>query len=173
MSEKVLGVIWVMRLRARDLGRWLMEVLVITSNRVFVMKAGKSHRGVAGWSYTSAFDVLMAGVFSLSEEYETRKKLRKSEKLLETITDLEEFLKADKHNFAIPNSEITKVELKKGWTGVKLNITTNKKKFKWYAKSLGLSSPSPSTTAPEHGVKLEDFENILQRIFPDKMSVKK
>jgi hypothetical protein len=45
-------------------------------------------------------------------------------------------LKADEKKFAIPNSEIEKVRLKKYGLGAIINITTSEKKYKWYARGI-------------------------------------
>ena len=112
MSEKVLNFIYVTRLRW--LG-WIIEVLVITSTRVFVKKVGDITSGVPTDLVTSLLGLL--SVWGAKHE------LQESEEHLKA--NLEEFLNADRKTFAILHSEITEVELKKGWLGTKLNITTD------------------------------------------------
>ncbi len=71
-------------------------------------------------------------------------------------------------NFAIPNSEVAKVELK---SRMRLNIKTSKKEHKWYGGGL-----SRGLVLPEREGKLqypEDYENILRPIFGDRLIVKK
>jgi hypothetical protein len=75
---------------------------------------------------------------------------------------LEDILKADKNNYAISNSDITEVELKKLWRGTHIQIKTSKKygKTKWDVegswKDVG-----------------EKYDNMLRPIFGDRLSVKK
>ena len=91
---------------------------------------------------------------------DARKAKKKDEEQREL--SLEDILKADKNNFAIPNSDITEVELKRYVRGTKIEIETSKKygKTKWYAdgawKDVG-----------------EKHENMLRPIFGDRLSVKK
>ena len=155
MSEKVLGAIWVMRYR---FPRWVLEILAVTSDRVIVARP-KGGKGVA---LAQAVGGVVGGAVALAMDKKERKKEQPT---------LEELLEIDKKSFSIPNSEITKVELKKALAGLKLNII-GKRKFKCYAKGVDLSRrPSSATTAAE--ANFEEFENILQQAFPDKLSVKK
>ena len=99
-----------------------------------------------------------------SDIYDSKVTAKKAKKKAEEYREssMEDVLKADKNNYAIPDSDITKVELKKYVRGTKLNIKTSKKygKTKWYAggawKDVG-----------------EKYENMLRPIFGDKLSVKK
>ena len=71
----------------------------------------------------------------------------------------------------IPNSEITKVELKKSWlSGAKIQITTTKEKYKWHIKP---TTAQARTQGRFPKAKLEHYENILRPVFGDKLSVKK
>lgn len=177
MSEKVLGCIRVMRLTISFRHQAIHEALVITPNRVFVTRLGEEPQsGWAGGPYNGdiggLIDAVIDGLLVSSEQDKANRKRKELEELAKV--DLEKFLKIDKHNYVIPNSEITKVELKKGWIGIKISLITNKRKFKGYAKTLGFSSPyTTGTTAPEKGVKLEDFENVLRPVFGDRLSVKR
>ncbi len=163
-GEKLLGCIRVTsHPRARIAGE---KVLAFTPNRVFVV--GFAGGAVFGGGYgEDPVGVVIGAIDLLSGLYARRK----SGELLKA--SVEEFLKADKNSFVIPNSEIREVELKKGWlTGVKLDITMNKKKYEWgrlYEKHrwnvVGL--------IPEKkDAKVEDYENILRPAFGDKLSVK-
>ncbi len=109
--------------------------------------------------------------------------------ILKTVK-VEEILKSDKHNFDIPNSVITKVELekrlgaqdaqyscprgatasdtvkfrksrKRGWIDL-LYIITSAKQYRWD----GISIPK------KKDVEFEDYENILRPVFGEKLSVK-
>ena len=149
MSEKVLGIIRVFR---PAFARQIYEDLFLTPDRVIV---ARTSGGIGGMLF-GAVGGAIEGVISAYRE-------KKKEKGYLELP-LEDVLKADKNNFAIPKSEITKVELKKFGRGAKINIITSKKKHKWYAAGL----------IPEKkGVKLEDYENILRPVFGDKLSVKK
>ena len=100
---------------------------------------------------------------------------------------LEDILKTDKHNYAIPNSEIIKVKLKKQWLvgAVELRIEASKKKQKWIGwgavapiKGMKFEDfkdilPPRKMIAKKKKGKLEDYEDILRPVFGDKLSVKK
>ena len=143
MSEEVLGVIGVMR---PAFARTIYETLFFTPDRVIVART------------SGGLGTLFGGIGAGIEAYRGAKKAEEMRKL-----SLESVLTADKHNYAISNSEITKVELRKKWTGIKINIETKDKTGKWTC-----------TGIPEKKkVKLEDYENILRPVFGDKLSVKK
>ena len=143
LSEKVLGII-----------RRVGELLFLTPDRVVVANCiEKSRLG----DFLNAF---LGSYVRSSDTYIHSKK--KEKEYLEL--PLESVLTADEKNFAIPNSEITKVELKKMRVGVELNIITGKKEHKSWAKGL----------IPEKKkAKIEDYEKLLRPIFGDKLSVKK
>ena len=135
-------------------GRWtfarhmVFEDLFFTPDRVFVARVATG----APWYAPTEIDIAKS-------LYNVSYKLKKSEKGYLELP-LGDVLKADKNNYAISNSEIIKVELKKFGRGSFINITTNKKTQKWF--TLGL--------IPEKkDVKLEDYENILRQAFPDKL----
>lgn len=164
MSEKVLGIIRVMRLPPHPFARQTTPVyddLFLTSDRVIVAR-------VTGGGYTTikeeVISIFLGGTGITSDIIISAKKAEKeSREALEKEhleLPLEDVLKADKHNFAIPKSDITKVELKSRMRAKVINIITNKKKHNWY---LFLKK----------GVKLEDYENIIRQAFPNKLSVKK
>ncbi len=94
-------------------------------------------------------------------------------------------MKSDKHNFDIPNSEITKVELKKSWGGQdavypqgalrERNTVKSKKSLEWVDLSIITGEKKYKCNALDipkrKDVKFEDYENILRRVFGDKLSV--
>ena len=75
----------------------------------------------------------------------------------------EEALKSNENNYFIPFSEITKVELKKFGFGAILTILTNQKEYSWDARGL------PDVSKPKFG----DYEEVLRRIFSEKLMVKR
>ena len=109
---------------------------------------------------------LFFGVLTLISEDPPRKSYQNKLVSLESLNP-DEILKADEHNFAIPNSEIIKIELKYGWWNVKaeLNVATSNKKYQCFLKDI----PSKA----EKKRRAEHCENILRPIFRDKLSVKK
>jgi len=68
------------------------------------------------------------------------------------------------YSLTIPRSEILKVELNQSGKEIKVSVMTSKKEYKWQAKGL---------IPEEESVKLEDYKNILQQAFPDRLSVRK
>jgi len=140
VSERVLGIISVFR---RFFGRGtVLEELYLTADMVIVARIGGGSLLI--WPLATWFRVG-----------------KKEEKLAEL--SVEELLKADKNNFAIYNSEIRKVELKKHGLEVEINIITNEKKYEWHVRG------SPR----KKNAKIEDYEKILELVFPDKLSVSK
>ena len=114
MSEKVLGIIRTMK-TFPDI---IYEDLIITPDRVIVARATST------MPYLGTLVYLMKFAFDLNE-------LKKAEKKYLELPP-EDILKANKNNFAIPNSEIIKVEAEfGGQLGqlVSLSITTTKKKY--------------------------------------------
>ena len=155
MKEKDTGI-WVMKY---SFPRWVLEVLAITQDEVIVARP----KGGKGVFLGQALGGLVGAGIALVADKRERKKEQPT---------LAELLKTDKKSLSIPRSEITDVRLEKSLAGVRLNMITRKKKYKWYAKSLDLSSrPSAATTAAE--AEFGDFENLLQQAFPDKLTVKK
>lgn len=75
----------------------------------------------------------------------------------------EEALKSNENNYFIPFSEITKVELKKFGLGATIKILTSKKEYSWAARGL------PDVKKP----KFDDYEEVLQRVFSEKFSIKR
>jgi hypothetical protein len=147
MSEEVLGIIGVFR---PAFARQISETLYFTLDRTVVARTSSGKGGML-------FGAVGAGIEAGLQHREAKKKGELYSKL-----SFEDILKADKNNYAIPNSEITEVELKKYGRGTKLNIKTSKKygKTKWYVggawKDVG-----------------EKYENMLRPIFKDRLIVKK
>ena len=159
MSEKVLGVVKANRLRERKL---IYETLFFTPDRVIMAEA-------------SGHGFSMLPVVTYVEAVGAARKAKKKEKEYHELSagrevSAEDVLKAFIPNTWIRNSEITEVELKKGWLRkLKLKVIPTKDiygdtKFEWNLMGL----------LPEKkGVKLEDCENILRPVFGDKLYVKK
>lgn len=165
MSEEVLGAIWVMRY---SFPRWVLEVLAITPEKVVAVRP----KGGKGAAFGLAIGGLVGATVALAADRRDKKKKQPT---------LEEILEAGKQSFAMPNSEVKKVELKKALAGLKLNII-GKKKFKCYVKGVDLSKrPSSLSTGivvdkseeEDFMAKLQDFESVLQKSYGDRLSVKK
>lgn len=131
MNEEILEVI-----ETKD-----RKALYFTSNRVIVAKLG-------GMGLTLAFGVLGALA-------ESRMRAKKEEQLSKLSP--QSILTADKKNFEIPYTEVSKVEMSKGFLGSKIRIITvgaKKHQFK-------LSKPK----------EFQSYVNVLQPILSDKLSV--
>lgn len=159
MSEEVLGIIKVVRLGM--LPSVIIENLIFTSDRVIVARL--STQSYTAWSPTD-LGLLFGSVQAIGNIIQAAQAEKREKEHVKTY--LESILKEDKRNYAIPNSEIEKVELKKSWGSYKLHITTRKKKHEWsiYLKDLKNQAKA---------VILEDCENVLRSAFGDKLSVKK
>jgi len=114
--------------------------LYFTSNRVIIAKLG-------GQALSMAF-----GVFGALAE--SRMRAKKKEQLSKLSP--ESILTADKKNFAIPYTEVTKVELFKKMLGRKVRITVGAKKHEF-----SLSKPK----------EFENYVNVLQPLLGDKLTV--
>ncbi|MDH5449023.1 MAG: hypothetical protein OEY24_03430 [Candidatus Bathyarchaeota archaeon] len=164
MSEKVLCVLQVAK---PAWSRIIHEKLIITPNRTFVVRGWEEHKHAG--TYAGSTDIvslifgLAEGVSDAHKTAKSKKKMRERERYVNTP---EKLLKADKSNFAISNSDINEVRLKKNvFRTISINFfTKDKKKFGWYLKGLNDKTKD---------VKLEECENILRLIFGDKLSVKK
>jgi len=152
MSEEVLGVIKVFR---PAFMRQIHENLYFTLDRTVVART-------SGGKGRMLFGAVGGAIEGAIQYQEAKKKGEQYSQL-----SLEDILKADKNNYAISNSEITEVELKKFGKGTKLNIKTSTKhgramygETKWYVegawKDIG-----------------EKHENMLRPIFKDRLIVKK
>ncbi|MGD6806255.1 MAG: hypothetical protein ACQCN4_04785 [Candidatus Bathyarchaeia archaeon] len=74
---------------------------------------------------------------------------------------VEELLKADKNNFAIPYEDVEQVELKKSLRTIKLTVKTSKDKYTWSVKYM----PHNEFLA------LDDVKRVLKPIFDWKLDV--
>jgi len=183
MSEKVLGII--KGLRRIGWRSAVNEALFVTSDRVVVARLPDVSSGyLPGGTYNDVGDIVGEFVWTAILGYARSKdeeKLRKAEEHLKTV-EVEDILKADNHSFAIPNSEITKIELKygsrlSGKLGV--NIMTSKKKYEWLLFPVALFIPknvrihAKKEFSAERERCAEHCKNVLRPIFGDKLSVKK
>jgi hypothetical protein len=153
MSEEVLGVIRVFR---PAFMRQIYETVYFAPDRTVVARTSGGKGGML-------FGAVGGAIEGALQYEEAKKKGERYSKL-----SLEDILKADKNSYAIPNSEIIEVELKKFGRGTKLNIKTSQKhgrsmygEAKWYVsegawKDIG-----------------EKYENMLRPIFKDRLIVKK
>lgn len=143
MSEEVLNIIRVNR--PAFWGR-IFETLYFTTDRTVVAKTSSLKVGML-------FGVVGAGIDVALQQHEDEKRGAQYRK-----SSLDDIIKAHKSNYAIPNSEITAVELSKYFRNTKLVIKTNRKygETKWY---LG-------ETWKEAG---ETNEKMLRPIFKDKL----
>lgn len=116
------------------------KALYFTSNRVIVAKVG-------GQALSMAFGI--AGALA-----ESRMQAKKKEQLSKLTP--ESILTADKKNFAIPYTEITKVELFKKMFGRKIRIIVGGKKHEF-----SLGKPK----------ELESYVNTLRPVLADKLVV--
>jgi len=167
MSEKVLGIIPVYR------STWTTVqnvVLYFTLDKTIVthpLASARTHSseaalfGVAGILIDAAARAAVRAIRNKKEE-------RKIEKPLEI--SVEEILKVNKNNYMIPNSDVTRVELKiatrhlrKGFAHVSLNFKTNKKygKTEWHVQKNDKDGIS----------RAREIENLLRSIFGDRLSV--
>jgi hypothetical protein len=106
---------------------------------VIVVRTGKDG-GSWGWG---VLDVRVAW----------RRAKKEGEKL--ASLSVEELFKADENNFAILNSEIEKVRLKKYGLGAVINITTGEKKHNWPARGIPMKK----------GAKIEDMRTYYDPFF--------
>lgn len=127
MSEKVLCELQVVK---PAWSKIIHENLIITSDRTFVIRGWVDH--MQAGTYAGATDIgslilgLAEGVSDANKTAKSKKKMRERERYADTP---EKLLNADKNNFAIPNSEITQVEMKKCFRGAKIHITTKKEEI--------------------------------------------
>jgi hypothetical protein len=90
---------------------------------------------------------------------------RKQNWIKEGKLSLERLVRFEEQPFAIPYSEITSVELKKGWLGTTKLKVLCKENIKYEGNPLWLIEREKA--------KIEDYENVLRPIFEDKLFVKK
>ena len=183
MSEEILGCIRVMMPSFGPFAKTLcvFEDLFLTSYRVVVARRVATSDYEKRSRKRRIFDAFVTALGSRGPYPSESEKAKRTEREYLQMQEkefldlpLEEVLKADEHNFAIPKSDILEVELRSSppkkhkWLenlGVsatrKLSIITDKKKYVW------LLFPSLKS------VKLEDCENTLQLAFSTRLSVKK
>ena len=142
MSEAS-GFISVMR---RTVVTNIFESLYLTKDKVVVFRMGKG--GFLGWGPGNA--ILAWHKANDQDKY-----------LAKLLPD--ELPKLNEDDYIIPFSEITKVELKKYGRGAIINITTNEKKYSWFARGL------PDKKKP----KFDDYEKTLETVFLERLSVSK
>jgi len=156
MGEEVLGVIKVLR---PAFARLIYETLFFTPDRTIVARLGGGKGGVIGGLLGGAVGGAIGGVL------EQREAKKKAEQYSEV--SLESILKADKNNYAILNSEVTEVELKKYGKVAKINIKTTTK----HGKAMyGETKWQTMEAWKDVG---EKYENMLRTIFKDKLIAKK
>ncbi|MCW4052686.1 MAG: hypothetical protein NWE78_05725 [Candidatus Bathyarchaeota archaeon] len=153
MSEEASGLIRVLR---SGFMRNINETLFITPDRVIVARTSAGKGGFL-------FGGLGAGI---ETAYTMSKAEKKTKELLEISPD--SILTADKNNYAIPSSEITRIDLWKKLGGIRIRIETSDKRTpKW----VGMGTHPK--TSPKKGFKIGDYENILRPVFGEKLFVKK
>jgi hypothetical protein len=150
MSEEVLFAMKVYR-AAFGWGQ-IFENVYFTIDRTVVARTSSKKVGLL-------FGLIGAGIDGALQQREDKKKgelYRKS--------SLDDIIKDNWNNYAIPNSEITAVELKKYFRNIKFNIKTSKKysykETKWFT----------GDTWQEAG---EVYEHMLRPIFKDRLIVEK
>jgi hypothetical protein len=90
---------------------------------------------------------------------------RKSKEL--STKSIDDILKADKHNYFIPNSEINEVILKKKLGSIKIRINSKNKQVEWTA--MGFSATKPNGEKQDLKHRIEDYEITLRPIFGEKL----
>ena len=138
-----LGFISVQR---RDLVSNIFESLYFTDDKILVLRVAKA--GFMGYGVGN----VISGWYRARDQDKNLAKLPP-----------EEAIKSNENNYVIPFSEITKVELKKFGLGAIINILTNQKKFSWFARGLPDMKKS----------KFDDYEEILRRVFSEKLFVER
>jgi hypothetical protein len=158
MSEKVLGTVLLWKPKA---------IVFLTSDRVITARLDTNRFSKKGLAQTAAFTLGGAAGGAISALLgDTWAKLEEKREGYLALA-LEDVLEADERNFAIPNSEIMKFEMKKaGKYGAKIHITTSKKKHKWLCIA-------EEERKQGKEINMEDFENMLRPVFGDKLSVRK
>ena len=159
MSEKVLGV-----LNAWRTGGWRggmhHRVLIFTENRLIVAETGDK-KGTFARLMGGAFGGVVGGVGGLM--YDAKRAKEAGEKLVEL--SVEDILKANKKNFAIDNSEVVRVELKKA----RLRIETSVKKQDWILEGI----PGMKAKSRWKGLPFEAYVDVLKQcVPPEKLVIK-
>ena len=131
MSEEILGII-----RTMSSSGTTYYDLCFTSNRMIAAKIG------------STFGIIII------TDYLAMKKSEKLKKI-----SIESILKADKKNFEIPYTEITKVEMKKPRAlSVYIRIFTHTKKYKFKFLNPGKK-------------EFDAHESLVRSVLPDKLFI--
>jgi hypothetical protein len=125
------------------------EDLFLTKDKVIIARLGGGRQYIIGG--------IVMGILIDEKDKEVRK------------ISAEDILKADKNNYAIPYSEITKVELKKNHGIVSFQIQTKEKKRNWYA--LGIHEKDGAEDKDVIKLQLFDFEKRLRPILGGKLSI--
>ena len=137
-DEEILGVV-------ENAVTWNYKYnLFLTTNRIVVAKI-RGPKDDLSWLLSP-----MAGIVA-------DKLLKPEEKRRERLRGMsaEDILKADKGNFEIPYSEITKVEMKKFGRRRDMRILTAMKEHKFFVNR----------------DRFDEYVNIVRSILPDKLSV--
>jgi hypothetical protein len=145
MNAEVLGIIGVHRTGGWTVSQ-IFEALCLMDDRVVVARTAKG--GAFGWGVGNA----IAAWYKAGAQ----------EQKLDNLT-AEQLLNSNEDNYAIPYSEIKKVELKKFGLGAFINIITDEKKYQWSARGI------PGNKNP----RIEDFEKILRPVFGGRLAVSK
>jgi len=135
------------------LARTIRETLFVTPDRIVVARTS----GGKGGALFGAIGIAVEGVL---QQREAKKKTEQYSQI-----SLESILKADKNNYAIPNADIQKIEIK---SRNRFHITTTKEQHKWY-----LSPKEMKWTTSSIHEDIKNLENVLRPIFGDKLSVEK
>ncbi len=148
LSEEVLCVVPVIR---PAFMRIINETLYFTPERTVVARTTGGKSGM-----------LLGAVGGILQYEEAKKKGEQYNQLA-----LEEILKADKNNYAIPISEVTEIELKKFGKVAKINMKTTTAHGKaMYGETKWQTLEAWKDTG-------EKYENMLRTVFKDKLVVKK
>ena len=143
-TSEVLGIVNVQRHEYWS-GTSYFEALVLTRDRVIVVRNGVSG-GILLYKQGSA-TLALGGARVL-----TKRLIGRSP---------EELLNTSKDNYAIPMSEIERVELKNIAWGTYINIITRGKKRRWTANGL----------AGQEKTRFSEYEEVFRPVFADKLTV--
>jgi hypothetical protein len=134
----------------RRTGGWsfsqIFETLILMDDRAIVVRTAEG--GAFGWGAGNAISAWH--------------KSGEQEKQLAEVSP-QEILRSNVNNYEIAYSSVKNVQLKKFGLGVSIRIVTDEKEYKWSARGI----------PGKKNWKIEDFENILQPIFADRLSVMK
>ncbi len=143
MSEHILGIISAMK---RDgFTKQTFEELCFTTQRVIVVRTGKA-------------SIWWGSLGAIQQWHQAKQKAKELANLSPSLQP-DELLKADLDNFAIPNPEIKKIQLKKFGRGATIKIDTGLAEYKWFVRGI----PGKEQTT------IEDCKRILQTALPEKL----